>query len=234
MTTFVTITNAEKGKPIRLSQTIDNTNRNLKIGLKSISGRVGWYNIDSELNWYYTHQGGDPSDAIKVFPGLYSFEELTKEFSSQIDGLEFEVDEKTGKIAMTIPEEYQIWFPDRVLEMFGLDDRGWLTAGDYEGDHSIEFAPQRILVYLKQLSTTGNITNFASQNLSGSQLLGFIPIPNSDFGEHFFTVFEKPNFKSLQTTSIYEIDLDFKIEWRSNSIKLNNHEQPLNFELIIK
>ena len=229
MATFVTITNAEKGKPIRLLETIDNTNRNLKIGLKSISGRVGWYNIDSELNWYYTYQGGDPSDAIKVSPGLYNFEELTEEFSSQIDGLEFEIDKKTGKIMMIIPQEYEIWFPDRVLEMFGLDDRGWLSAGDYEGDHSIEFAPHRILVYLKQLSTTGNILNG-----SESQLLGFIPIPNSDFGEYFSTIFEKPSFKSLQTTNIHELDLDFKIEWRSNATKLDNHEQPLNFELIIK
>jgi len=229
MTTFVTITNAEKGKPIRLLETIGNTNGNLKIGLKSISGRVGWYNIDSELDWYYTHQGGSPSEAIKVSPGLYNFEDLTEEFSSQIDGFEFEVDEKTGKITMTIPTDYEILFPDRVLEMFGLDDEGWLSAGNYEGDHAVEFIPQRISVYLKQLSTT---RNFAASG--GSQLLGFIPILNADFGEYVSVIFENPNFKSMQTTDISELDLDFKIEWRTKTNKLDNHEQPLDFELIIK
>ena len=68
MTTFVTITNAGKGKPYRLLQSIDNTNTNLKIGIKKISGRVGWYNIEEELEWRHTHQGGAPSEPIKIKP----------------------------------------------------------------------------------------------------------------------------------------------------------------------
>ena len=40
---------------------------------------------------------------------------------------------------MTIPDQYQIWFPDRVREMLGLNDigmfplniTGWLVAGEY-------------------------------------------------------------------------------------------------------
>ena len=55
---FITITDASKGKPHRLSEKADWR----QIGIKSISGRVGWYNIKEELEWRYTFQGGQPSD----------------------------------------------------------------------------------------------------------------------------------------------------------------------------
>ena len=102
-----------------------------------------------------------------------------------------------GKIYMTIPGQYQIWFPDRVREMLGLDDTGWLAAGEYIGYQAIEFSPQRILVYLNQLSTTDNLQN-SNNFIQGSQLLGSVDLSNAAFGEYFVTTCEKPIFKNCK------------------------------------
>ena len=229
---FVTITGTGKGKPLRLSQSIGNNGENLKIGIKRISGRVGWFNVEEELEWRYAQEGQGPSEAIKISPGLYNFDLLAKEFTSQIEGFEFEVGKRDGKLNMTIPERYQIWFPDRVREMFGLDDKGWLADGEYMGDRAIEFSPQRILVYLNQLSTTGNLVN-DNNILQGSRVLGWIDLSNAAFGEYFVSTYEKPSFKKLQNGTIHELDFDFKVQWENSSRKLDNHDQPLDLELKI-
>jgi hypothetical protein len=225
---FVTITNAGKGKPYRLSESIDN----LKIGVKSVSGRVGWYNIKEE-NWRYTHQGGAPSDPITIEPGLYNFESFVKTLTDEIDGFEINVNEKTGKILMTIPAEYQIWMSDSVRKILGIDDEDWLDTGEYEGDRPVEFSPQRIEIYLRQLNTSKNLQN-QENTIIGSQLLGLIPLSNVGFGEYFSTIFENPYMKELQNGAIHELDLDFKVVWQDRTEKLDNHDQPLNLELIIK
>ena len=175
---FLTLTNAGKGKPYRLSESIDNTNKNLKIGVKSVSGRVGWYNIEEELEWRYVANSGGPSKPFTIKPGLYSFKSLTNVFTSEIDGLEIDVDRKTGKIEMTILENYEIWLPGRVNKLFGLNNQGWLNKTGYIGDHPIEFSPQRIAIYMNQLSTTDTFVNETR-----SQLLGFIPLTDAPFGE---------------------------------------------------
>ena len=227
----ITINNAGKGKPFQLLQNIDN-NKSLKIGIKRISGRVGWFNIEEELEWRYTYQGQGPSEPIRISPGLYNFDLLTKEFTSQIDGLEIKVNKHDGKLDMTVPDQYHMWFPDRVREMLGLDDTRWLAEGEYIGDQAIEFSPQRILVYLNQLSTMDILQN-GNNFIQGSRLLGSVDLSNAAFREYFVTTYEKPSFKKLQNGSIHELDFDFEEEWKNFSKKLDNHNQPLDLELEI-
>ena len=43
------------------------------------------------------------------------------------------------KISMTIPAEYEIWLPDPIKKILGIDDEDWLSTGEYIGDHSVEF-----------------------------------------------------------------------------------------------
>ena len=228
---FVSITNAGKGKPFRVSKRIDDNN--LKIGVKSISGRVGWCNIKVELEWRYTFQGGAPSDPITIELGLYNFDSLVETLTSEIDGFEISVSKNTGKITMTVPANYEIWLAEFVRKMIGLDDDNWLSTGEYIGDHSIEFSPQRIEIYLRQLNTSRNLKN-EGQTLSESQLLGLISLSNVGFGEYFSTIYEKPCMKDLQFGDIEELDLDFKVVWRDRKEKLENHDQPLDLELIIR
>ena len=227
---FVTITNASKGKPYSLSEQVDER----KIGIKSISGRVGWYNIKEELEWRYKFQGRAPSDPITIEPGMYNFDSLVETLTSEIDGFEIDVNKNTGKISMmTVPAEYEIWLPDTVKEILGIDDEGWLTTGEYVGDHAVEFSPQRIEIYLRQLNSSKNLASRRNETLSGSELLGLIPLSTADFGEYFSTTYENPCMKTLRHGGIHELDLDFKVVWRNRTEKLDNHDQPLDLELIL-
>ena len=225
---FITITNASKGKPHRLLEQVDGC----QIGIKSISGRVGWYNIKEELEWRYTNEGGPPSDPITIEPGLYNFDTLVKTLTDEIDGFEINVNKNTGKISMTVPAEYEIWLPDHVKNILGIDDEGWLSTGEYEGDHAVEFSPQRIEIYLRQLNTSKNLAS-RSSHLNGSQLLGLIPLSTAGFGEYFSITYENSCMKALQHRDIHELHLDFKVVWRSHIEKLDNHSQPLDLELIL-
>ena len=199
---------------------------------KSISGRVGWYNIKEELEWRYTNEGGPPSDPITIEPGLYNFDTLVKTLTDEIDGFEINVNKNTGKISMTVPAEYEIWLPDPIKNILGIDDEGWLSTGDYVDDHAVEFSPQRIEIYLRQLNTSKNLAS-RSSHLSGSQLLGFVPLSTAGFGEYFSTIYENPCMKALQHREIHELDLDFKVVWSDRTEKLDNHNQSLDLELIL-
>ena len=57
---------------------------------------------------------------------------------------------------MIIPASYQVWLPEAIRYLLGLEDEDWLSAGEYEGDRAVEFSPKRLLIYLKQLSTSTN------------------------------------------------------------------------------
>ena len=147
-----------------------------QIGIKSISERVGWYNIKEELEWRYTFQGGQPSDPITIEPGLYNFDTLVETLTSEIDGFEINVNKNTGKISMTVPAEYEIWLPDPIKKILGIDDEDWLSTGEYIGDHSVEFSPQGIEIHLRQVISTENLASNRNGHLSASNLLGFIPL----------------------------------------------------------
>ena len=102
---------------------------------------------------------------------------------------------------MIIPAGYQVWLPDAIRYLIGLEDEDWFSAGEYEGDRAVEFSPRRLLIYLKQLSTSKNFESkhFESntQQLEPSQLLGVIPITSKSFGEYIAINFDNPIFKDL-------------------------------------
>ena len=79
--------------------------------------------MSEELEWRYIYQadhGGNLSDMIKIEHGLYNFDLLAEEFTAQIEELEIKVGKKDGKRKITIPEQYQLWFPDCAREKLGL------------------------------------------------------------------------------------------------------------------
>ena len=232
---FLTITDASKGKPYTLQAPIDNSDGKLTIGIRSISMWVGWYNIYEEQTWRWNKPAeGAVSTEIKLEAGLYSFSELVEILTAEIEGLSIMVNRKNGVINMIIPDGYELWLTDPMRYVLGLDDTNWLSAGEYNGDRAVEFSPKRILVYLKQVSTTGNWES-DNQQLKPSQLLGVIPTPTESFGESFTMSFENPHFKLLQSGSINELDFDFKVEWGNDvKHKLDNHSQPIDLVLEIK
>ena len=232
---FITLRDVSKGKPLSLNKSIENCKQ---IGIRTIFMWVGWYNIYEEQSWRWA-QEGEPrnSTEVKIQPGLYSFSDLVETLTSQVEGFTITVNRTNGLINMIIPAGYEIWLPEAIRYLLGLEDDdsiGWLTAGEYEGDRAVEFSPKRLLIYLKQLSTS---TNFESKNqrLEPSQLLGVIPISSKKFGEYTTVSFDNPLFKDLNCSSINELDFDFKIEWANGKRdKLDNHSQPIDLILEVK
>ena len=231
---FITLRDVSKGKPLRLNKTIENCKQ---IGIRTIFMWVGWYNIYEEQSWRW---GPDQehSTVVKIQPGLYSFSDLVEKITSQVEGFTITVNRTNGLINMIVPPGHEIWLPEAIRYLLGLEDDGWLTAGEYEGDRAVEFSPKRLLIYLKQLSTSTNFEHLKSENhqlhVEPSQLLGVIPISSKSFGEYTAVSFDNPLFKDL-SCDINELDFDFKIEWANGKRdKLDNHSQPIDLILEIK
>ena len=218
---FITLTDASKGKPYSLNPPIENCRQ---IGIRSISLFIGWYNIYTEQSWRWAETNNKRNSvAVKIQPGLYSFSDLVDILTtSQFEGFTITVDQKNGLINMIIPTGYEVWLPETIRYMLGIDDEGWLSGGEYKGDHAVDFLPKRLLIYLKQLSTSNNFEN-KGQCLEPSQLLCAIPISSKLFGEYTTINFDNPLFKDLNCSSINELDFDFKVEWANGKKdKLNN------------
>ena len=124
--------------------------------------------------------------------------------------------------------------PEVIRYLLGLEDKDWLSAGEYEGDRAVKFSPKRLFIYLKQLSTSVNFKLSKYQHLEPSQLLGVIPISSKKFGEYATISFDNPLFKNLNCNSINELDFDFKIEWANGKRELDNHSQPIDLILEIQ
>ena len=229
---FVTLTDVSRGKPYSLNQPIESCKQ---IGIRTIFMWVGWYNIYKEQSWRWAREDTpNNSTEVKIQPGLYSFSDLVEILTSQVEGFVITVNRTNGLINMIIPAGYQVWLPEAIRYLLGLEDEDWLSAGEYEGDRAVEFSPKRLLIYLKQLSTSKNFES-KNQHLEPSQLLGVIPISSKSFGEYIVINVDNPLFKNLNCSSINELDFDFKIEWANGKRdKLDNHSQPIDLILEIK
>lgn len=231
---FITLTDVSKGKPFSLKEPINNPERKLMIGIRSIKMWVGYFNISQRqvCRWGQTATP-EASTEVIIEPGLYNYKQLTDILQNAVENLSITVNPVNGIITMIIPSNVQLWLTEPIRYLLGLDDTNWLTAGEYEGDHAVEFLPKRILVYLKQLTTTYNFEN-NHQKLEPSQLLGVIPTTSETFGECATFDFERPHFKHLQSGSINELDFDFKMQWSNgDKQKLDNHSQPIDLVLEI-
>ena len=231
---FITISDVSKGKPFRFQSSIDNTVKKLKIGIRSITTWVGWYNVYKETicRWGEKGRSGESTE-IPINPGLYKFEQLVKLLTDGIDDLSITVNPINGIIDMSIPPNIQLWLPSPIQYLFGLDDDEWLE-GNYAGDRAIEFEPKRLIVYLKQLSTTGNLAG-VNDTLQPSQILETIPISLYSFGGYETINYSNPIFKNLTSSYIQELDFDFKVEWGNGTKhKLDNHSQPIDIVLEIR
>ena len=105
------------------------------------------------------------STEVKIQPGLYSFSDLVQMLTGQVEGFTITVNRTNGLINMIIPAGYQVWLPEAIRYLLGLEDEDWLSAGEYEGDSPVEFSPKRLLVYLKQLSTSKNFESLRTLSI---------------------------------------------------------------------
>ena len=146
---FITLTDVSRGKPYSLNQPIESyttfTKNKVGDGLRKV-------NLAILLKLKFTR-------------GLYSFSDLVEILTSQVEGFVITVNRTNGLINMIIPAGYQVWLPEAIRYLLGLEDEDWLSAGEYEGDRAVEYSPKRLLIHLKQLSTSTNFEPSKNQQL---------------------------------------------------------------------
>ena len=82
-TMFYTLTNVQDGTAVPLQQPINNQNGNLRVGLRSITYTIGWFNVGSQEAISWRPSGKTEIMGTVPFPlGLYSFPRLINLFSA--------------------------------------------------------------------------------------------------------------------------------------------------------
>ena len=221
---FYTITNVQSGQAVPLQQYIDNRNGDLRVGLRSITYRVGWFNIHSGESVSWKNNEGKVETA-KIPPGLYDFSQL-KDFLMQ-RGITIEVSRLDGLI--TLNADKPVHLTDGIMTILGLDDGldGLWLFGKYTGDRPVNFAPTNMLhLLLEQINTTLNIVDGAP-----SSLLELVGVECQVFGNTRTDVFEHPTFKCLQAGTIHELEI--KIRDDTGKI-LDNHGLPISLVLEVR
>ena len=111
---------------------------------------------------------------------------------------------------MQVPSGWDVQFTDGILSLLGFDDGlqgGWLDSGTYIGYRAAKFLPMKALVvYLDQLSTTGNFGDGIP-----STLLATVGLGCQIFGEMITVRHEHPEFKRLQPGMINQLKVTVKV-----------------------
>ena len=219
------LTNVQNNESKSLQVPIDNRRGGLKIGLRSITYTVGWFNVGE-------NQGVSNAASTKeVPPGLYGVKDLQTiihEFTNAV----LDINRANGLVSLTIPENEEIRLTDQLLILLGLDDglNGQaLTAGEYIGDRPVNFTNIRNLyVHLDQVNSNSNFINGAPSNLLTT--VGVSDKNFERFGDiHTFRIIS-PEFKRLQNGTISELKISILDEY-SKAIETN---LPISITLEIK
>ena len=211
---YHTISNIDK--TINLQQYIDNRDGNKRIGLKSITYTVGWYNLVDE---YVQKTGQRPN---KIPDGYYSFQNISDIFQS--NNITLSVNETNGIASLITPTEIKI--SKGLKQMLGFGNKRKFAANEtHYGEKIVDFAIYKSLyVHLEQLNTAYNYFDG-----NQSTILAPIPIENKEFGDIITVRFEHPEYKRLMNDAITELKFEIRDE---NNNKIINH-LPINCVLEI-
>ena len=131
---FHTLTDVQREEAVPLQQCIDNRNGDLRVGLRSITYNVGWFNIYSGESFSWNE--GSSTKTVEIPPGLYSFTQL-EDLKQMHNNISIEVSRVNGLITLNVNRGWVIRLTDWILTLLGLDDGlggMCLTAGNYTGD----------------------------------------------------------------------------------------------------
>jgi len=164
---------------------------------------------------------------IDLEPGLYAFNQLRARLRKSRIKIVLLLDLVNLFVTRQVPSGWDVQFTDGVLSLLGFDDGlqgGWLDSGTYIGDCAAKFVPMKaLLVYLDQLSTTGNFVDVVPSTLLATVWLG-----RQIFGERITVRQEHPEFKRLQPGMITQLKVTVKDD---NGQVLNNREQQISVVL---
>ena len=209
-------------KTIHLQQYIDNKCGTKKIGLKSFTYTIGWYNLVDD---YIQKETDRPSTkGIRLTPGLYSYQQVSEKFQ-ELD-ISLTVHETNGIVFLVSPTDLRI--SKGLKTMLGLGNKRRIKANQtYEGDVPIDFAPyKQLYVHLEQINSFNNFFNGAP-----STILGVVSVEDGSFGDIVHTHFSNPEYKQLSHGDISELSISVCDE---NGEKINNHGLPISCVLEIK
>ena len=232
---FQTISNIQNGKAVLLQQPIDNREGKLRVGLRSITYTVGWFNVGVRESFAcYSKDTTTRIDLIDfmVPPGLYSFAQLKDHIETSCSNSDFalEVNKVNGFITLDVGAGCEVLLTDGISNLLGLKDGlgfSKLSEGVYTGDRSVNFSHTKSLhIYLDQLNTSGNIVDGAP-----SMLLTTVGLEPHSFGDVNTIRFENPEFKRLQSGTVNELKVSIKDD-RGEII--DNHGLPISVVLEIK
>ncbi|MEW8513380.1 MAG: hypothetical protein AB2608_21300, partial [Candidatus Thiodiazotropha sp.] len=134
-----------------MQQYIDNRDGFRRVGLKSLTYCLGWYNIHNEV---LQKQGEAP---VRIQPGYYSFQQLADIFHSQ--KISMSVNETNGIVTLSTPGELKI--SKRLKSMLGFQVKGrFFPKQTYQGDRPLDFAVIKSLyVHLSDINESQNYYN---------------------------------------------------------------------------
>ena len=218
---FQTLTNVQSGAAVPLLEPIDNRCGDLRVGLRSITYTVGWYNVEPGEAFSWRELGGSTS-TVPIPPGFYGVErlqEIIEESTNAVD-ISLLVSKENGLINLTVGGNCEVLFTDGLLSLLGLDDGlggEWLGVGIYTGDSPVNFVRSKLLrVHLEQVSTTDNALDGAP-----STLLTTIGVECHAFGEIRTVHIEHAEFKRLQAGTISELKVSVRDD--DTGLQVMNH-----------
>ena len=202
---FHILTNVQDGAAVGLHQSIDNRSGSVRVGLRSITVTVGWYNIEAGEMLSWRRSGSLEEGSFEVPPGFYRVSRMMNLMRSKTrEYAIFRVSSFTGLITLEILDGWELRFTDGLLSLLNIDDglQGtWLDSGTYEGDRAGNFTGTKTLsVHLHQLSTTANFVDGAP-----STLLALVGLGSYSYGDTKTIRFDNPEFKHLIKDSISEL-----------------------------
>ena len=224
---FITLTQLQNKEATLLQSTIDNTDGRLYVALRGFHYEVGYRNVDSSVGFLWRPKNSgilDGPQSIRIPPGLYYIEDLSKFFTEEIPGSTLEITEATNLIKLNIPESSgEIKLNSDLRQILGINEKRWFS-GEYEGDRPVNLLIHKWLyVYLDQLSTSSNIVDGAP-----STLLAIVPAATrgiTDLNPH------NPMYKRLEVGHIHQLNLHVLDE---EGAIVQNRKRPITAVLEIR
>ena len=212
---YHTISNIDN--TINLQQYIDNRDGNKRVGLKSFTYALGYYNI---LGQYVQKTGERPH---RIQDGFYSFNQIVDVFQGL--NIALSVDETNGIASLVTDNELKISKGLKLMLGFG-DKRKFQATTTHVGSKCLDFATVKSLyIHLEQLNTSQNYFNGTP-----STVLAVVPIENKEYGDIVSVRFENPEYKYLSNGTLAEFELSVRDLYNQ---KIDNSGLPMSAVLEI-
>ena len=225
---FVTVTKINDEKVALVNPVICNKYGKLHVAIRSLNYVVGYHNVPTPLEIFYTtfdDERGDASNYI-IPPGFYSIKELIKTIKDLVPNITIQLSEKTGIVTLTVKgTNGALDLFNGLNEILGFDETS--ITGTYIGDRPayLPNPPKLLYIHLDQLSTSSNLVDGAPSTL-------LTVIPDSAHVHAASRIdLPCPIYKKLQVGDIHQLNLRVLSE---EGVIVDNNAKPFIVTLEIR